>query len=103
MLANYLQQNLGKVYGLADSKNVELKAAYYQIAMRAKDTSAYPGVATLLGNVGRMKFVRTLFRTLNKVDRDLAVKTFTENRNFYHPICRQLVEKDLGLGDEKSA
>ncbi|KAK4148073.1 peptidase family M1-domain-containing protein [Dichotomopilus funicola] len=94
-------QNMGRVYGLVDSKNVELKAAYYQIAMRAKDTSAYPGVATLLGNVGRMKFVRTLFRTLNKVDRDLAVKTFKENKNFYHPICRQLVEKDLGLGDGK--
>lgn len=94
-------QNMGKVYALAGSQNVELKAAYYQIAMKAKDTSSYPGVAELLGNVGRMKFVRTLFRTLNKVDRDLAVQTFEKNRDFYHPICRQLVEKDLGLGDSK--
>jgi leukotriene-A4 hydrolase len=92
---------MGKVYALAESKNVELKAAYYQIAMKAKDTSSYPGVAELLGNVGRMKFVRTLFRTLNKVDRDLAVKTFEKYRDFYHPICRQLVEKDLGLGESK--
>lgn len=92
---------MGKVYALAGSQNVELKAAYYQIAMKAKDTSSYPGVAELLGNVGRMKFVRTLFRTLNKVDRDLAVQTFEKNRDFYHPICRQLVEKDLGLGDSK--
>ncbi|KAK4245853.1 peptidase family M1-domain-containing protein [Corynascus novoguineensis] len=94
-------QNLGKVYGLADSKNVELKAAYYQVAMKAKDASSYPGVAELLGNVGRMKFVRTLFRSLNKVDRDLALKTFEKNRDFYHPICRQLVEKDLGVGEMK--
>lgn len=92
---------MGKIYALADSKNVELKAAYYQIAMKAKDTSSYPGVAELLGNVGRMKFVRTLFRTLNKVDRELAVNTFEKNRDFYHPICRQLVEKDLGLGESK--
>lgn len=94
---------MGKVYGLADSKNVELKAAYYQVAMKAKDASSYPGVAELLGNVGRMKFVRTLFRSLNKVDRDLALKTFEKNRDFYHPICRQLVEKDLGVGEAKSS
>jgi leukotriene-A4 hydrolase len=70
--------------------------------MRAKDTSCYPGVAELLGQVGRMKFVRTLFRSLNKVDHDLAVETFKKNRDFYHPICRQMVEKDLGLADAKS-
>ncbi|KAK3906440.1 peptidase family M1-domain-containing protein [Staphylotrichum tortipilum] len=96
-------QSMGKVYGLADSKNVELKAAYYQIAMRAKDTSAYPGIVELLGEVGRMKFVRTLFRSLTKVDRDLAVKTFEKNRDFYHPICRALVEKDLGLAEAESS
>ncbi len=69
--------------------------------MRAQDTSAYAGVAKLLGEVGRMKFVRTLFRTLNKVDRNLALKTFEKNRDFYHPICRQMVEKDLGLAEKK--
>ncbi|KAL2136393.1 hypothetical protein VTI74DRAFT_4037 [Chaetomium olivicolor] len=94
-------QNLGKVYGLAESKNAELKSAYYHIAMKAKDTSSYPGVAALLSNVGRMKFVRPLFRSLNKVDRELALKTFEKNRDFYHPICRQLVEKDLGLAEAK--
>ncbi|GAB1315045.1 Leucyl aminopeptidase yscIV [Madurella fahalii] len=96
-------QQLGQVYGLSASKNAELKAAYYQIAMKAKDTSSYPGVAELLAEVGRMKFVRPLFRSLNKVDRDLAVKTFEKNRDFYHPICRQLVEKDLGLATAESS
>jgi leukotriene-A4 hydrolase len=65
--------------------------------MRAKDTSSYAGVAELLGQVGRMKFVRPLFRSLNKVDRELALKTFEKNKDFYHPICRQMAEKDLGL------
>ncbi|KAK3995050.1 peptidase family M1-domain-containing protein [Cladorrhinum sp. PSN332] len=93
-------QTLGKTYGLSDSKNAELKSAYYHIAMKAKDTSAYQGVADLLGEVGRMKFVRPLFRGLNKVDRELALKTFDKNRDFYHPICRQMVEKDLAAGGE---
>jgi len=88
-------QALGKTYGLFDSKNAELKTAYYQIAMKSKDASAYPGVAELLSEVGRMKFVRPLFKSLVKVNRDLAVATFQKNRDFYHPICRQMVEKDL--------
>lgn len=92
-------QSLGKAYGLIDSKNAELKTGYYQIAMQAKDSSAYQGVADLLGTVGRMKFVRPLFRSLNKVDRDLAVQTFEKYRDFYHPICRQMVAKDLGVAE----
>lgn len=41
--------------------------------------------------------MRPLFRGLNKVDRELALKTFEKNRDFYHPICRAMVAKDLGL------
>ena len=47
-----------------------------------------------------MKFVRPLFRLLNEADRGLAVATFERNKDFYHPICRQMVEKDL-FGEEK--
>ncbi|KAJ9156401.1 Leukotriene A(4) hydrolase [Pleurostoma richardsiae] len=91
---------LGETYGFFDTQNVELKSAYYLITLRAKDTSTYQGVADLLGSVGRMKFVRPLFRALNKVDRDLALKTFEKNKDFYHPICYGMVEKDLGLAGE---
>lgn len=46
-----------------------------------------------------MKFVRPLYRQLAMCDRKLAKETFEKNRDFYHPICRGLVEKDL-YGDE---
>lgn len=88
---------LGKVYEFESSQNVELKSAYYIIALRAKDTGSYAGVAELLGQVGRMKFVRPLYRELNKVDRQLALDTFEKNKDFYHPICKGMVEKDLGI------
>lgn len=35
------------------------------------------------------------YKSLNEVDRELAVRTFEKNRDFYHPICRAMVEKDL--------
>lgn len=90
-------QLLGKVYDIQASQNVELKSAYYLIALKAADASCYPGVAELLGQVGRMKYVRPLFRGLNKVDRKLALETFEKNKDFYHPICKGMVEKDLGV------
>ena len=91
-------QLLGQTYDLLSSQNVELKSAYYIICLGARDESSYAGVAELLGAIGRMEFVRPLFRGLNVVDRDLALKTYEKNKNFYHPICRAMVEKDLGLG-----
>ncbi|KJR89161.1 leukotriene-A4 hydrolase [Sporothrix schenckii 1099-18] len=88
-------QRMGAAYGLVDTQNVEVKAAYYVVSLRAQDKSTYQGTADLLGTVGRMKFVRSLYRALNQVDRPLALATFEKNRDFYHPICKAMVEKDL--------
>ncbi|KAM0213006.1 hypothetical protein ACHAQI_004526 [Fusarium lateritium] len=90
-------QLMGKTYDFLSSKNVEILSAYYLVALKAQDSAIYQDAATLLGRVGRMKFVRPLFRALNKVDRQLALDTFEKNKDFYHPICKGMVEKDLGL------
>lgn len=88
---------LGETYSISTSKNVELKSAYYAIALAAGDKSELPGVVELLGSVGRMKFVRPLYRKLDAVDRDLAVSTFEKNRDFYPSTTRGQLQKDLGL------
>ncbi|RYC61936.1 hypothetical protein CHU98_g4279 [Xylaria longipes] len=88
---------LGTTYNISSSHNVELKSAYYLIALKAGDKSELPGVVDLLGSVGRMKFVRPLYRKLNELDRDLAVKTFEENKDFYPSTTKGQLEKDLGL------
>lgn len=90
-------QLLGKVYEFSASQNVELKSAFFLIAIKAGDKSNYEPAAELLGQVGRMKYVRPLFRELNKVDRQLALDTFKKNGEFYHPICKGMVAKDLGI------
>ena len=88
-------QAMGKAYSLGTSRNVELSFRYFSIGLTAKDETVYHPTAELLGKVGRMKFVRPLYRKLEKVDRKLALETFEKNRDFYHPICRDMVEKDL--------
>lgn len=88
---------MGETYSLTHSRNVELSSRYLGIGLTANDESVYKPTTELLGKVGRMKFVRPLYRKLEKVDRKLALETFEKNKDFYHPICRGLVEKDLGL------
>lgn len=86
---------MGKLYGYDSSSNIELVSRYFVLGLKARCEKLYQPAADLLGQVGRMKFVRPLYQGLNEVDRGLALKTFERNKDFYHPICRQMVEKDL--------
>jgi leukotriene-A4 hydrolase len=36
------------------------------------------------------------YRALKKLDSKIALETFEKYKDFYHPICRGMVEKDLG-------
>ena len=86
---------LGKLYDLRETRNVEVSSRYYQIALVSGDTSIKSNVTDMLGKVGRMKFVRPLYRYLVAMDVDLAVETFEKNKDFYHPICRAMIVKML--------
>ena len=86
---------MGETYGFASSKNVEVASRFLVAGLQSKDKNVYAPAAELLGKVGRMKFVRPLFRELMKCDFSLAKKALEENKDFYHPICRGMMEKML--------
>lgn len=94
-LSPHLIEQMGEEYGFANSKNVEIVSRYYVLGLQAHAKSVYQPAAKLLGEVGRMKFVRPLYRDLIRCDPDLAKATFEKNKDFYHPICRGMVEKLL--------
>lgn len=84
---------MGETYGYAASSNVELSSRFFVLGLQARATGVYQPAADLLGKVGRMKFVRPLYRHLNQCDEEFAKETFEKNKDFYHPICRRMVEK----------
>lgn len=92
-LSPKLVELMGQRYGYAQSKNVELVSRYFVVGLQAGAKSVYEPTAELLGKVGRMKFVRPLYKELMKRDLELARRTFEGSRDFYHPICRGMVEK----------
>ncbi|GKZ37380.1 hypothetical protein AbraIFM66951_011299 [Aspergillus brasiliensis] len=94
-LSPELSKLMGEVYGLSKSENIEVANLYFQVGLKAGDESVVGPTTELLGRIGRMKFVRPLFRSLQRVNRDVAVATFEKYKDFYHPICRAMVEKDL--------
>lgn len=98
-LTPQLVQLMDGTYKLSNRQNAEILSRFFTVGLQAKDAEVYDKVADWLGKVGRMKFVRPLYRLLNGVNRALAVKTFQKNIKFYHPICRAIVLKDLGLED----
>ena len=53
-------QLLGDTYNFAQSKNVEVSSRYLKVGLKSRLESVYKATAELLGNVGRMKFVRPL-------------------------------------------
>ncbi|SMR54343.1 unnamed protein product [Zymoseptoria tritici ST99CH_3D1] len=92
-LSHKLVEQMGDVYDFAASRNVEVVSRYLVVGLQARAESVYNPTAELLGQVGRMKFVRPLYRELMRCDFELAKQTFEKNKDFYHPICKGMVEK----------
>ncbi|CAK9436123.1 uncharacterized protein LODBEIA_P06810 [Lodderomyces beijingensis] len=79
------------------SSNAEIRFRWYYLHVSGEIQEFKTKLGEFVGTTGRMKFVRPGYALLNQVDRDLAVEYFTKFENRYHPICRAMVKKDLGL------
>jgi Leukotriene A4 hydrolase, C-terminal len=84
-------------YSLKSIGNAEVKCRWSLLALAGKYTPAVDGINAFVTTVGRMKFVRPIYKALKKYDDKLAKDTFLANKEFYHPICGNMVKKDLGL------
>lgn len=87
--------SIGELYNLTKSRNPEVLFRWLQLAVSSGVPGSKETLAKWVGGIGRMKFVRPSYVLLNKVDHELALATFESNKNFYHAICRTMVEKDL--------
>ncbi|MBW0519591.1 hypothetical protein O181_059306 [Austropuccinia psidii MF-1] len=90
-----LIQLMNQVYQFDDTNNQEIRLRWYAIAL--KSSCFCKNAAQWVVDKGRMKFARPTYRALYKVEPELAQDTFKKHAAFYHPICRALLMKDLGL------
>ena len=85
----------GPSYGA--SSNAEVLSRWYLLHVNGKNMKYFNILGEWLGTVGRMKFVRPGYVTLNKIDHERAIEFFKKFELSYHPICQQMVRKDLGV------
>ncbi|KAJ2888428.1 Leucyl aminopeptidase yscIV, partial [Coemansia aciculifera] len=90
---------LDSVYQLTDHRNCEVRFGWLSLALKSNYMTATTAVIDMLSTQGRMKYTRPLYRLLHACPdgRDIAEQTFQRLRDFYHPICARMVEKDLGM------
>jgi len=95
---------LNKRYAMAESRNSEILFRYCMLAVAAEDESILTVATRFITTQGRMKFVRPLYGSLfrSSMGKKLAVETFLENKDFYHPICAKMVATDLSIKREGS-
>jgi len=93
---------LDELYTLSTVPNAEIRLRFYNLVLVSSSASKYLKSAAdwvVDPNLikGRMKFCRPTFRKIADVDEEFARATFRSNAQFFHPIARRLIEKDLGL------
>lgn len=79
------------------TKNAEILSRWYLLQASGKRMDVVHKFGEWLGTIGRMKFVRPGYLLINKIDHELAVHFFNKFETRYHPICKALVKKDLGI------
>lgn len=88
-----ITQRLDSTYGFSKATNGEVLLRFFEVALEVQGGAYAQQAAEWVKSQGRMKFCRTVYRALNKVEPELAKKTFTENKSFYHPIAAAQIEK----------
>jgi len=91
-------RTLDTAYGLTASKNLEIAVSWLVLACESGYSPVLPRVREVLGSMGRMKYLKPLYRALLRREetRGLARELFGKYRGVYHPIAQQVVGGMLG-------
>lgn len=94
-------KELEKIFALSKNRNSEIKLRWLRICMKSKWEEKIPEVLHWLNEVGRMKYVRPLYRDLYNWDsaKSKAVENFKANRKYMMHVSAYTVEKDLHLNE----
>jgi leukotriene-A4 hydrolase len=81
-------------FALGQSHNAEILSGWLELALESGYAPALPRALDFLGEVGRMKYLKPLYKALLAQPhlRPAAEQTYRRHRDGYHPIARHVVE-----------
>jgi hypothetical protein len=88
--------------GLSSRGNYEILVEWLVIAAQSDYEPVFPKIEEVLSRVGRMKFVRPLFKALAATARTraLARRIFEANQARYHNLTRRVAEAEMAAYPE---
>lgn len=94
-------REIEKVFKLENVKNMEIRFRWLRICLQAHWEEKIQKALDLVNEVGRMKYVRPIYRDLFAWEgaRTRAVANFKENRKFMMHVSAYTVAKDLHLNE----
>ena len=96
---------LDQTLELSRSRNYEILAEWLVLAIGNGYTQVYARAEEVVGSVGRMKYLRPLYRALghDATTRELGRRVFALAAAGYHPISRRVVEETMAGWSESAA
>lgn len=81
-------------FGLGRSENAEILSGWLELALESGYAPALPRALVFLGEVGRMKYLKPLYKALlaRPNTRGEARDAYARHRAGYHPIARHVIE-----------
>lgn len=81
-------------FALSRSENAEILSGWLELALESGYEPALPRALDFLGEVGRMKYLKPLYKALlaHPRMRAPAEQAYQKHRDGYHPIARHVVE-----------
>jgi len=92
-------EQLEELYQFDRSSNMEIVYRWIRLGIKARWEKVVDAALKLVTEVGRMKYVRPIYRDLYewKEMRQRAIDTFNANKDRMMAVCRDLVAKDIKL------
>ena len=89
-------------HALSQSRNAEILSGWLMLALESDYGAVLPRVEAFLGEIGRMKYLKPLYRALlaRPATRELARRAFARYRESYHPIARHVIEAVFASASE---
>jgi leukotriene-A4 hydrolase len=83
----------------SSTRNCEIRFKWNCVNLRTSEPSqaCVEDSVDFVGEQGRMKYVRPLYRELSKSRPGLAVETFARNKEYYHSIAQKMIARDLKI------
>lgn len=81
-----------KELNLVEEYNDDIKAIWYEITLQKGMKEEIENVMNFLKTHGRLKYLKPLYFSWYKIDKENAKNFFEENKFVYHPIARRLIQ-----------